>query len=369
MTNIDDLRDQLERLGRRPVPMPRPEFADKLLRDLQSGETSTDVLPMPTPIGSRERRKRVPARLVAMGSIAAALVLVIGLIGLTTGGSTEEPTFGFEGGSTLAGSTRVENVTPKDKGWLGEGVKDGLALVTCRKGGQFTIADGTVHTCQEGQVLQVEVRNQRIVSVGEPPAISSVEVASSATEAPTTTEAPSTSLPTTATTRSTATTTPSTAGPTESTTTTTKPPPSSGPTTATTADPGKVVLAFEAERGDKQVRFSWNQYTGADFGRYVMVRSSGLTIGFPPANEDEEIWSSDDASSVRYMEAELPLGVEVVRYQLFVVDKAGKILAQSEVVKVELSLGPSTSSTSEPVTTVTSPDPTSTTSSSTGSTS
>jgi hypothetical protein len=372
MTNIDDLRDQLERLGRRPVPMPRPEFADKLLRDLQSGETSTDVLPMPTPIGSRERRKRVPARLVAMGSIAAALVLVIGLIGLTgRGGPKQDMSFSFESvDATPIGSNTVDDVKVDERGTvLGEGVQDGLATAKCQKGGQFKDAAGQVYTCAEGETWEIRIKDRRIIEARKLQA-TTTQVAAVQTEVPATTAAPqtttassTTTLPTTATTSSSSATS---AVPPSSTT---KPTPAEGAPQPTTTTAGNLAMRFLAEPGDKQIDFSWTQFAGANFGRYVMVRSTGLTITFPITGESEEIWSSEDVGSVLYKETELPLDADVARYQLFVVDKDDKVLAQSEVVKVELSLGPSTSSPSEPVTTVTIPEPTSTTSASTGSTS
>jgi hypothetical protein len=360
VTNIDDLRDQLERLGRRPVPTPRPEFADELLRRLQVGE-ATDVLPMPTPIGPRERRKAVPARIVAMGSIAAALLLVIGLIGLTSGGdSKQEMSFSFDIEPTPIGSTTVDDVKVNDSGTiLGEGVKDGLAIAKCQKGGQFKDASGQVYTCAAGETWEIRIKDRRIIEARRAPD-ETTQVAAVQTEAPSTTVAPqTTAVPSTTTLPTTATTTSSSPTSAVAASSTTKPTPSSEvpqPTTTT----ANVAMRFQAEPGDKQIDFSWTQYAGAEFGRYVMVRSTGLTIAFPIAGESEEIWSSDDAASVRYKETELPLGAEVARYQLFVVDKAGKVLAQSEVVKVELSLGPSTSSTSAPEPTVTTPTSTTT---------
>jgi hypothetical protein len=122
-------------------------------------------------------------------------------------------------------------------------------------------------------------------------------------------------------------------------------------------------MKFEAQRGDKQVSFTWSPFTGGGFAKYVMVRSTGpAPITYPPTGDDAAIWSSDEVDTVGYIEADLPIDADVARYQLFVVDEAGNVLAASDVVKVELSLGTSTSSTTAPVPTVTTPTAVTTTS-------
>ena len=366
MTDLDDLRVQLERLGRQPVPLPRQEFADKLLRDLQSGET-TGVLPMPTPLHSRERRRSVPGRIAALGSIAAVLLLVVGLVSVATGGgSKQQVTFNLEPTSSPS-EKPVGGVKLNDDGQILKDVKDGWVLATCEKAGQFKIVGGDTYTCKQGETMRLLVEGQRIAKV-EPYNGTLTEVATVSTEVPATPppQAPATTAP-----ANSSAAVPSTASTVPASTTVVTSPTTGEPTTTTSRPtptgvgtaPAKVDMKFEAQRGDKQVSFTWSPFTGAGFAKYVMVRSTGLAaITYPATGDGAEIWSSDEVDTVGYIEADLPIDADVARYQLFVVDEAGNVLAASDVVKVELSLGTSTSSTTAPVPTVTTPTAVTTTS-------
>jgi hypothetical protein len=366
VTDLDDLRVQLERLGRRPVPTPRPEFADELLRRLQSGEA--DVLPMPTPLHDRDRRRRAPVRIAALGSIAAALLLVIGVLSVLSGGdSKQQVTFDFDPSSTSKSNT-VDGVKVNDSGKILQDidVQDGWVTATCSKGGQFRLANGEVRECKQGDTMQLYVLGKRIFDVqpAAGPAVATVStedasVATGDTTSTTVAQAQSVTTPSAPSTNSSSSTTVTSSTTTtgQSTTTVTKPAPSSVPPSEST----KLELTVAAERGDKQVTFNWSPYTGPNFGRYVVVRSTGLAaIGFPASGDGTEIWSSTDPATVSYIEAQLPLEVEFARYRLFVVDAAGKVLASSDVVRVELSLGPSTSLPPTPETTITTPTSTTT---------
>ncbi len=81
MTDLDDLRDELERLGRRPVPAPRAEFVDDLLARIV-GDDATGEVPAPLPLRPAARRRFAQPRAVALVSVAAALLLAVGVVGM-----------------------------------------------------------------------------------------------------------------------------------------------------------------------------------------------------------------------------------------------------------------------------------------------
>ena len=60
-----DLHEQLERLGRRPVPPPRPEFVESLLERIQL----TDDLSEPAPVIYLRRQSWARARVAVAGVV------------------------------------------------------------------------------------------------------------------------------------------------------------------------------------------------------------------------------------------------------------------------------------------------------------
>lgn len=163
MTDLDDLREELQRLGRRPVPAPRHEFVDGLLVRLV-GDADVGSRPAPAPLRPPVRRRFAPIRTVALGSIAAALLLAVGLAGLFARGGGSD---GVPGGSVVdvelsaagTGADRGATINADGKVTTSDQtpVADGEVKVVCTRSGQFQTASGTSISCDAGDTVTIEV--------------------------------------------------------------------------------------------------------------------------------------------------------------------------------------------------------------------
>ena len=80
--NLDELDNELVRMGRQPVPAPRPEFVRSLLDRIELDED----LPTPVPIQMARRDPWARFRMVAVGAVAAALLSAVGLVSVLRDG-------------------------------------------------------------------------------------------------------------------------------------------------------------------------------------------------------------------------------------------------------------------------------------------
>ena len=152
--SYEQLRDQLERAGRRSVPAPREEFVDALLARIQMGDAD---LPRPVPLAARSASRRL--RLTAVVGMAAALLIVVGAVAtLQSAPSGENDVAAQLAGQTLPGGSSVEG------DFLAGNPEDGTHPAVCTRGGRIATADGA-YICQKGERLEVEVADGKIVSV------------------------------------------------------------------------------------------------------------------------------------------------------------------------------------------------------------
>lgn len=152
--SYEQLRDQLERAGRRSVPAPREEFVDALLARIHMGDAD---LPRPVPLAARSASRRL--RLTAVVGMAAALLIVVGAVAtLQSAPSGENDVAAQLAGQTLPGGSSVEG------DFLAGNPEDGTHPAVCTRGGRIATADGA-YICQKGERLEVEVADGKIVSV------------------------------------------------------------------------------------------------------------------------------------------------------------------------------------------------------------
>lgn len=161
--NDHDLHDQLERLGRRPVPPPRPEFVESLLARIQL----TDDLREPAPVIYMRRQRWARARVAVAGAAAAVLLGAVGVLAMARGGSDSEGTgisVGLASNETGLGfNAEVSEGHLENPDSVEFGELTGTYTATCREGGRVTYGDGAFIDCQTGDKLILELEDGRIV--------------------------------------------------------------------------------------------------------------------------------------------------------------------------------------------------------------
>lgn len=160
--NDHDLHDQLERLGRRPVPPPRPEFVESLLARIQL----TDDLREPAPVIYMRRQRWARARVAVAGAAAAVLLGAVGMLALARGGSGSGEGLPVElasVGQTPALNAEVEDghlVPPENADF--ESVPDATYTATCKQGGRVKFGDGDSLECQTDDTLELVIEGGAI---------------------------------------------------------------------------------------------------------------------------------------------------------------------------------------------------------------
>lgn len=200
MSGVQDLKQQLERLGGEPVPPARPEFRAELLAKIletkretaPSGATGLRVVagpdggervamvPAPRPVRpddelQRRRRTRVLAQAAAAVSIAAAAAGVLGVVSLVDNGQAPVGVAGAGTEAELASGESLTHVVIKPSGELeAEGggpaeMDDGVATMTCEEttGSTMVFYDTSErgYYCPPDEVVRVQVDDNAIVSV------------------------------------------------------------------------------------------------------------------------------------------------------------------------------------------------------------
>lgn len=165
--NEHDVHDELERLGRRPVPAPRAEFVETLLARIQ---LTDDVVATGT-VTSLDSRRRRRARAVLAGAAAAAVLAVVGLVALSSGGGNQSPDVevALQNGASVSAEVSKGGGIEVSAGSLADGTYD----ATCVAGGQVQFEGGSI-TCETGDELRLEVvegtvRDARVVRPEVPP--------------------------------------------------------------------------------------------------------------------------------------------------------------------------------------------------------
>ncbi|MFN0090799.1 MAG: hypothetical protein ACKVWR_11110 [Acidimicrobiales bacterium] len=150
MSTNDDLRNQLERLGRMPAPAPRPEFVEKLLPRLTLLD---EVSVAPEPVDLLRRRNRT--RVATFAAAAAMVVAAVGFYATTVGDGNDVPV------TTLSLSTDARlRVEPPEGG--GTDIDQPRQVeapigstVTCITPGQLFDQSGNAVSCVAGEEFVV----------------------------------------------------------------------------------------------------------------------------------------------------------------------------------------------------------------------
>jgi hypothetical protein len=289
--NDHDLHEQLERLGRRPVPPPRPEFVESLLARIQL----TDDLCEPAPVVYLRRQNWARARVAFAGAAAAVLLGAVGMLALARGGP--------DGGQTVTVRPAAAEEGPEFQASIEDGelvdgpaedVKDGDYWATCTQGGELKYGDDQSLVCATGETVRVTVKDNRIVDVTRGgPTVRGSE------------------------------------------------PSDEGPTTVTQQSLG--LDATELPGGG--VELSWSAATGEDVARYVVVRRVPEASEAKPVIDDPghgEVVPLDSADALTTVETFEGLeGSPRVAYSVFALDDAGEVLSRSKTMIVSLDWAPS----------------------------
>ncbi len=177
--NDHDLHDQLERLGRRPVPPPRPEFVETLLARIQL----TDDLSVPSNVVPMRRQNWAKARFAVVGVAAAVLLGAVGMVAL----AQDSPEAGTSIGVTMAGNTTFDREAEVDgSGQLkaADGVTtfpDGDYTATCKEGGVIAYEGGTI-ACRTDEPVVVTIKDGRVFKAHNVPQLGVGEQQSPTTE-------------------------------------------------------------------------------------------------------------------------------------------------------------------------------------------
>jgi hypothetical protein len=386
--NLDELHDELVRMGRRPVPAPRPEFVRSLLDRIQLDED----LPAPLPIELAPRRREPWARfrMVAIGAVAAALLSVVGLVSVFRDGS---------GGKelTISASPVVNSqvsVPPAKEITVGSdgsvATEDGHYRAACpAEGTKIPTAQG-VYVCRVGETVLLEIGGQRILFAG-PEDGSAGPDATPTTGAPgaeagpggpgpsVAPPAPVTVVPTPGASASVVTTTTAPGAPPTTTTSSSTPPPSGGGGVLPPLVAPSFALNFSTP-AEGTVKLTWDKYAEPNFARYVILRTSSLTgrpdtPTYTPDDTDDVVAERTPVDNTTYAERFVDVlrpGTSEVSYRVAVLDAKGELLAMSSTTTLELewtlkpSEEPTPSTTTAPPPTVANP-PSTTTSTTAGS--
>jgi hypothetical protein len=386
--NTDELREELQRLGRQPVPAPRPDFVEGLLTRIQL----TEDLQVPAPIQLVPRQPWAKFRMVAAGAVAAALLAAVGLFSLFQGGSPSR-------GGVLSNSelhsqavgevtqTGTLKVSPDGDVSLAEHPDEpapaGTYDAQCTADARIKSRDTGTITCKAGDKVNLTVENGQIISarsVGSSPSSSEVAVPSteaSGSNSASTSAAPGPSATSTSTSPTSAPATPpataaAVPAPTTSTTPTTNAQPA-GTTGATMPMASTFLLTQAPDSGDGTLTFTWPAYAPSADARYLVLRTTSNDATVDPAIPG---YAKDGPSSpvvatlghdvtsytATFDGSDVPVDTPKVSYRVVVVDQQGKALATSSTLTLELrweKLKPA----GEPATTTSTakPDPTPTT--------
>lgn len=362
--NTDELREELQRLGRQPVPAPRRDFVEGLLTRIQLAED----LAVPAPIQLVPRQPWAKFRMVAAGAVAAALLAAVGLFSLFQAGS---PSRGGElahatsvGAATQPGTLKVTadgRVTLADN--PDASVKDGTYSAECKQDARIQTRDSGSITCSKGEQINLTVESgQILVAQTSGTTGSSTELAVPTTvpttSTPATSAAPGTG-PTSTSPTSAPANPPATAAVTPASTTSTTAgtrPPASGDLTpmgpgGVQSNGGTLSSSFALQQaqdtGDGSVTITWPPYAANADARYLVLRTISKDAKVDPqtpwygeTDPSSPVVATLEHGSTSYTAAfdgsDVPVDTPKVSYRVVVVDAQGKPLAVSSTLTLEL---------------------------------
>ena len=279
-----DLHDQLERLGRRPVPPPRPEFVESLLARIQL----TDDLREPAPVIYLRRKTWAGARVVFAGAAAAVLLGAVGMLALARGGSDPSTKVNVQAASGTADTVSAEVEDGKLVVSSSEELEDGEHTATCTQGGVLKYEGGSLD-CDTGDMFILVTAGGKILS---------------ATPIPSAVETPAEETPTTVTT------------------------------------PDLELTSTEQGAG---VSLIWSAATATGPTSYVVVRKVGgpedaqpPAIAAPTDGEVRQEISQAGPVTVEESFEDLDPTNDKVAYRVFALDSDGNVVAQSRTLILTL---------------------------------
>jgi hypothetical protein len=358
--NLDELHDELVRMGRRPVPAPRPEFVRSLLDRIELDED----LPTPVPIQMARRDPWARFRMVAVGAVAAAMLTAVGLVSVFRQGDGKAITIS----AARVSETRSE--APPKEIKVGDDAsvttEDGSYTAECPSEGAKIPTTKGVYVCHLGETVLIVILGGHITEASVDGAAASDAPASTTTVAPgpSVTTSPSTTVTTTrGPSASVVTTTTKPGTPSTTSTSAATPPPVGGGSTPEQPSPSFKLRFTTPDAGS--VTLAWDAYPGSDFARYVVLRTSSMSelIDTPtytpdnPGNKVGELAPVTNTNFTDRFDALVP-GTQKVAYRVAVLDAAGNMVALSSTTTLDLewTMGPSevpTTSTTTPASTTT----------------
>jgi hypothetical protein len=204
MSDIRNLRKQLEAFGEAPVPAPRPEFREALLARILEGarpavtttagarlaasadETDPVIVHLEPvdQLAKRRRSRTLAMQAAAAVSIAAAAAGVVGVVSLVDDGgvpSAEIPaasaSFSGEADVKIDRNGRLlrKDETPAN-------LPDGTSDMSCATGMKFYDVSGDVYACAAGETVHVDIVDGAIVSSDATPTVADMELTSQTPE-------------------------------------------------------------------------------------------------------------------------------------------------------------------------------------------
>ena len=378
MRKHDDLRAQLEKIGRLPVPEPRPEFTDSLLTRLHAID-QLSVAPVP-PAAPALHQPWLRMRMIAAGAVAAGILSAVGYITMLRPTEVSvKLTAAFGSAEIVRDAERIPaeegvELQPGDEIWVGSGSEvhigderfaggsRGVTVVVDKDGDLSTTERGGAPA--GGESAPSEVAEEPTTSATAEVTTTTVEPSSTTDEQVASTPVPtesSASVPTTA-----APVASSTATVAETSVVTTTVPvtptaptpvtPSTLPSTTAVENnhgTGSERLRFEViDQGTGSVVLQWERYDGEDFGQYVLltVRGTDETTSYPVGTSRTRVVEVIGDQRQTRFELTLPTGPGRVAYRIAVTNRTtervaadyGEMLAVSDEVELQLPQPPTT---------------------------
>ena len=333
--NVETLTQQLQSMGADEAPEPRPSFVTELETELRR---STAPLPVPVAPRRDRQRGRGPGPAFPALAFAAALVVLIGVIVVRPGGSQHE----------LRVATAVDAMVVLPDGTVGPAapgqlVPDGARIVTGSEG-HVTAGKSELGPNQEGVVKSGVLAPDPAPKVAAPPV--TVPTTKPFVTTPTTTKVTApvpTSTPTTAAPKPVPTTEPA------PTTVKTEPVATKTPDDPSTKDPRTpVALKLDSIVWNGGAKLRWSAYQGPDFAAYLVLRATApdepvYPVVRPTVQVGRPI--TDPALTGYWDQVDDPAGQA---YRVVAVDRDGRLLGISPVVRPAVPEPKTTADTTAP---------------------
>ncbi len=165
---LEWVKEQLEGIGRRPLPPPRPGFAEGLLArilaegSVPAGGAGLVVVPLAP---YRRRRSAVAAKAAVAAAVAAVCVALVGVVSLVDSASSPARTTPAQLASGLGVTSEV--TVGRDGVLLGGSgqplaLEDGPAVLTCSDEMTFADRSGQAYRCLAGEAVSITIENNAV---------------------------------------------------------------------------------------------------------------------------------------------------------------------------------------------------------------